>query len=86
MSRDLGLGTSAFLLFLMMFKQPERVRLAYSPCGGGTQPAWNPACDYVLQLDDATPGTTYAWDLCLVVKPFQGRGDILTEVRKYLGA
>jgi len=46
-------------LFLMMFKQPEQFRLAYSPCGVGKEPAWNPAWDYVLHLDDAQPGTTH---------------------------
>ena len=71
-------------LFLMMFKQPERFRLAYSPCGGGTQPVWNPAWDYILHLDDAELGPTYSWDLCLAVKTFEGRTDVLNEVRRYL--
>lgn len=71
-------------LFLMMFKQPDRFRLAYSPCGGGQQPAWSPAWDYVLSLDDAQVGPSYAWDLCLVIKPFEGRADVLREVRRYL--
>ena len=71
------------LLYLMMFKQPERIRLAYSPCGGGRQPAWNPAWDYVLHLDDAEAGSTHVWDVCLVVKPWQGRADVLNEVRLY---
>jgi len=70
--------------FLMMFKQPEQFRLAYSPCGGGQQPAWNPAWDYVLCLDDAQLGTPYTWDLCLVTKEYKGRDDILEEVRRYL--
>ncbi|MSS71652.1 MAG: hypothetical protein EXS64_09195 [Candidatus Latescibacteria bacterium] len=72
-------------LFLMMFKQPERFRLAYSPCGGGQQPAWSPAWDYILHLDDAEIGPTYTWDLCLALKPFEGRTDVLQEVRRYLG-
>lgn len=72
-------------VFLMMFKQPERIRLAYSPCGGGTQPAWCPAWDYVLCLDAVQIGTPYVWDVCLVVKPYQGRADVLGEVRRYLG-
>ena len=71
-------------IFLMMFKQPDRVRLAYSPCGGGQQPAWNPAWDYVLHLDDAQPGTIYTWDVCLAVKPFRGRSDVLAEVGRYV--
>ena len=64
----------------------ERFRLAYSPCGGGKGPAWNPAWDYVLHLDDAQPGTTHVWELCLVAKPFQGRADVLDEVRRYVRA
>jgi hypothetical protein len=70
-------------LLLKMFKQPERFKLAYSPCGGGTEPAWSPAWDYVLHLDDAQVGQTYTWDLCLVVKEYQSRADILDEVRRY---
>ena len=42
--------------FLMMFAQPDRFRLAYSPCGAGKEPKWNPAWDYVLHLDDADIG------------------------------
>ena len=72
-------------LFLMMFRPPERFRLAYSPCGAGKEPAWNPAWDYILHLDDARPGETYCWDLCLAVKDYQGRADILNEVNRYLG-
>ena len=73
------------LVLLHVFKQPERFRLAYSPCGGGTAPAWNPAWDYVLHLDDAQVGQTYTWDLCLVVKDYCGRADILREVSRYMG-
>jgi len=73
-------------LLLMMFKQPERFRLAYSPCGGGQEPDWSPAWDYVLHLDDARPGTTRFWDLCMVVKTYQGQVDILEEVRRYVGS
>ena len=73
------------LLFLMMFKQPERFHFAYSPCGAGKEPAWNPAWDYVLCLDDAQLERTYSWDLCLVVKEYQGRADVLDEIRRYRG-
>ena len=71
-------------LFLMMFRQPERVRLAYSPCGAGKQPAWNPAWDYVLKLDDVELDTPYAWDVCVVAKEYEGRADVLGEVRRYV--
>ncbi|MDP6113040.1 MAG: hypothetical protein QF437_04445 [Planctomycetota bacterium] len=71
-------------MVLMMFKQPERFRLAYSPCGGGTQPEWNPAWDYVLALEDAPLEETCTWDLCLVTKPYMGRADVLREVRRYV--
>lgn len=74
------------LLFLMMFKRPQNTRLAYSPCGAGKQPAWNPAWDYVLYLDDVELGQTYFWDLCLLVKQFESRVDVLKEVRRYLEA
>lgn len=73
-------------LFLMMFRQADRFRLAYSPSGGGREPVWSPAWDYVLHVDDARPGETYLWDVCLVVKQYQGRADVLEEVRQYLNA
>ena len=71
-------------LFLMMFKQSARFRFAYSPCGGGKEPGWCPAWDYVLRLEDARLDRPYVWDLCMVVKPYQGRGDVLREVRSYV--
>lgn len=71
-------------LVLMMFKQSERFRLAYSPSGGGQEPDWSPAWDYVLRLDDAPPGSTHVWDLCMVVKEYRGQADILEEVRRYV--
>ncbi len=71
------------LVFLMMFKQAEQFRLAYSPCGGGQEPAWSPAWDYVLRMEDVEVETTYTWDLCLCVKPFDSRSDIMEEVRGY---
>ncbi|HOX36914.1 MAG TPA: hypothetical protein PL033_02905 [Candidatus Brocadiia bacterium] len=73
------------LMMLMMFRQPERFRIAYSPCGAGKEPAWNPAWDYILHLDDAQTGVVYAWELCLCVKPFAGRGDALNEYNHYTG-
>ena len=73
------------LLFLMMFKRPEQFRLAYSPNGGGRQPEWSPAWDYVLHQPNAAVGQTYTWDLCLAVKPYEGRRQVLEEVRRYVG-
>ena len=73
------------LLFLMMFKRPQQFRLAYSPNGGGREPVWCPAWDYVLHEPDARVGQTYAWDLCLAVKPYEGRAQVLEEVRRYVG-
>lgn len=70
-------------MVLLMFKQPQRVRLAYSPHGGGQHPVWSPAWDYVFHLEDAKVGERYVWDLCLAVKPFAGRADVLEEVRRY---
>ena len=70
-------------LLLKMFKQPERFRLAYSPNGGGKLPEWSPAWDFVLHLEDAQLERTYSWDLCLVVKAYRGRADVLNEIRRY---
>ena len=71
------------LMLLKIFRQPQHFRLAYSPCGGGEEPAWCPAWDYVLKLDDAPTGTTHVWELCVAVKPFQGRADVIDEVARY---
>jgi hypothetical protein len=70
-----------------MFKQPERARFLYNLDGGdlgGDIPKPNPAWDYILLHPDIEVGKTYRWDTCLVVKPFQGREDILREVRSYI--
>jgi len=75
------------LVFLMMFRRPETFRLAYSPNGGEPeQEIWNPAWDYVLYLEDAQVGQPYTWDLCLALKPYQGRADVLREVERYLAS
>lgn len=71
------------LMFLVMFKQPELFRLAYSPCGGGKHPAWNPAWDYQLLINDYQYETPYTADLCLAIKPYDSRDDILNEVVNY---
>jgi hypothetical protein len=70
-------------MLLMMFREPERFRFAYSPEGGGTEPARSPAWDYLLTLDDAKVGAKYVWNLCLAVKRFAGRADVLREVKRY---
>lgn len=71
------------LVFIMMFKEPERFRFIYSPCGGGKQPQWNPAWDYLLFLEDSEIGVPYEWNLCVAVTPFKGRKAILEEITKY---
>jgi hypothetical protein len=73
------------LICLAMLKPAEHFHLAYSPCGGGMGLVWNPAWDYVLHLKDAKLHTTYVWNVCIAVKPFAGRADILKEVRRYQG-
>ena len=70
-------------LLLKMFKQPERFRLAYSPCGAGKQPAWNPAWDYFLFHDDVQLEHPYQWNICLAVKNYEGRADVIDEVKHY---
>ena len=74
-------------LFLQMFKQPEQThqfKLAYSPCGGGQEPGWSPAWDYVLELEDAELNKPYTWDLCIAIKQFESRKDILKELKRYI--
>ncbi|MHC4712201.1 MAG: hypothetical protein ACYTAN_02880 [Planctomycetota bacterium] len=71
--------------FIMMFRQGQDVRLAYSPNGGDETPVWSPAWDYVLTIDGVHIGEPYEWDLCLAYKPFEGRRDVLKEVERYTG-
>ena len=37
----------------------------------------------MLRLEDAQLDRPYIWDLCLVVKPFSGRIDVLDEVQRF---
>jgi hypothetical protein len=67
-------------LFLEMFGDPARSRLAYSAVGGGKG---NAAWDYELHQDDIVRGKTYEWNVCLVIKHYEGREDILKEVAMY---
>jgi len=71
------------LVFLMMFGQPDRIRLAYSPNDGGKSPEWSPAWDYILHLDDVEVGPTYRWDVGLAVFAYDGRAGILDEVTRF---
>jgi hypothetical protein len=68
------------LMVLNMFKQPDRFRIAYNPVGGGPK---NPAWDYIAYEEDMEIGKKYIWDMCLAIKGYKGREDVLEEVNKY---
>jgi hypothetical protein len=71
------------LAFISMFKDPANTRLAYSPNGGDEAPPWSPAWDYMLNVDSVELERPYEWNLCVAVKPFAGRRDVLDEARRY---
>jgi len=68
---------------IMMFRDADRVAFISSPTGGGTEPANSPAWDYVLLAPDAKLHTPYTWEVCMAIKPYAGRADILAEVARY---
>ena len=45
----------------------------------------NPAWDYVLHQEDVAVGEAYTWDICMAIKPYAGRADVLREVERFQG-
>lgn len=73
-------------VLIFIFDPNPYVRFAHSPSGGGrsadgqdTNPAW----DFQLVVPDYKVDQEYGLSMRLVYKPWQGRDDVLNEVRRY---
>ncbi len=75
------------MVFIVIFDDPERIRFAHSPSGGGrtqkgddTCPAW----DFQFVVPNYEIGKEYQFKYRVVYKPWAGRDDVLKEVSDYL--
>lgn len=74
-------------VLIYVFAPGSVVRFAHSPSGGGATAAGdasNPAWDFQMIVPEYRIGQKYALHMRLVCKPWAGRADVLSEVRKYL--
>lgn len=76
------------MVLIYIFKPTPWLRFSHSPSGGGrtddgtdTNPAW----DFQMVVPDAQIGQAYTLEARIVYKPWQGRDDVLAEVKAYLG-
>lgn len=73
-------------VLIFIFDPNPFIRFAHSPSGGGRTPDetdTNPAWDFQLVVPDYEVDHEYELKLRLVYKPWQGRDDVLNEVRRY---
>lgn len=74
------------MVLIYIFERGAPIRFAHSPSGGGSTPDGtdtNPAWDFQFFAPDAKPGREYGFKMRLVYKPWAGRDDVLSEVRRY---
>ena len=73
---------------IYVFEPNPHVRFSHSPSGGGATKAGdghNPAWDFQFIIPEYKVDTEYQLRMRLVYKPWIDRGDVLAEVRKYMG-
>jgi len=73
-------------VLIYIFERGAPIRFAHSPSGGGNTPDGtdtNPAWDFQFFAPDAELGREYGFKMRLVFKPWAGRADVLSEVRRY---
>ena len=76
------------LIFLYEAGEGGVIRLSHSPSGGGDTPDktdTNPAWDVQLIVPEPKVGTWYGMKARLIVKPWEGRGDVLEYAKAYYG-
>lgn len=76
------------LIYLYEAGDGGRIRFSHSPSGGGKTPAeddTNPAWDAQLIVPDPKVGATYGMRARLIVKPWEGREDVLRHARAFYG-
>jgi len=74
------------LIFLYDAKEGGVIRLTHSPSGGGKTPDetdTNPAWDVQLIVPQPKVGTWYGMKARLIVKPWEGREDVLKYVKAH---
>lgn len=73
-------------VLIYIFAPGPIVRFAHSPSGGGENARGdgnNPAWDFQMIVPGYRAGQEYRLDMRLAYKPWAGREDVLSEVRKY---
>ena len=73
-------------VLIFIFEPNPYLRFAHSPSGGGRTPDetdTSPAWDFQLVIPDYEMDKEYGLNMRLVYKPWQGRDDVLNEVRRY---
>ncbi len=74
-------------VLIYIFEPEALIRFSHSPSGGGATPAkdgHNPAWDFQYIIPNYQTEREYGFRMCLVIKPWKDRADILTEVRARL--
>jgi hypothetical protein len=74
------------MAYVLMFDRMEGVRFSHSPSGGGDSPetrSTSPAWDFQYIIPEYTVGASYGFRARVAYKPFDGREDVLREVRKW---
>lgn len=82
-------GRFGDMVLIYIFKPGPLVRFTQSPSGGGQSEGRstnNPAWDFQMIVPDYKIGQEYTLDLRLVYKKWQGRDDVLAQVRRCLAA
>jgi hypothetical protein len=75
------------MVLIYVFEPVADLRFTHSPSGGGATPTGddtNPAWDFQLVIPNPRKGQEYGLRGRLIYKPWQGRDDVLAEVKKYL--
>lgn len=75
------------MVWIVMFADPEGIRFAHSPSGGGSNPDLNdtnPAWDFQWIIPSVQPGKEYSTRFRAVYKPWINRQDVIHEYRHYL--
>ncbi|MCA9218112.1 MAG: hypothetical protein KDB27_33805 [Planctomycetales bacterium] len=77
------------MVLIYVFKPNQNIRFSHSPSGGGSTAAGddtNPAWDFQLIVPQVQVGQEYGLTGRVIYKKWEGRDDVLAEVRKYLGS
>jgi hypothetical protein len=75
------------MVLIYIFKPNPQVRFSHSPSGGGKSKDGsqaNPAWDFQLVVPDYEVNKEYGFEMRAVYKVWEGRDDVIAEVRKFL--